>query len=65
MKPWKKIFASQNLYTVEPFVFMMDSKVDKVKNEMTGLNLTSAVLCQKSPHIKCSYLVITLDKPNP
>ena len=59
MKPSKKIFASQNLYTVEPFVFMMDSKVDKVKNEMTGLNLTSAVLCQKSPHkmfLSCDYI---------
>ena len=61
----QKRFAYQNLYTGEPFVVMMDSKVDNVNNEMTGLNLTSAVLCQKSPHIKCSYLVITLDKPNP
>lgn len=60
MKPWKKIFASQNLYTGGPFVFMMDSKVDKVKNEMTGLNLTSAVLCQKkSSHkmfLSCDYI---------
>ena len=60
----EKRFTAQNLYTGEPFVFMMDSKVNNLKNETKGLNLTSAVLCQKRPHIKRSYLVITLDKPN-
>ena len=43
----EKRFTAQNLYTGEPFVFMMDSKVNNLKNETKGLNLTSAVLCQK------------------
>ena len=43
----EKRFTAQNLYTEKPFVFMMDSKVDNLKKETKGLNLTSAVLCQK------------------
>ena len=37
-------FTAQNLYTGEPFVFMMDSKVNNLKNETKGLNLTSLKL---------------------
>ena len=58
----KKIYSPEPVHM--PFVFVMDSKVNNLKNETKGLNLTSAVLCQKWPHIKRSYLVITLDKLN-
>ena len=40
----EKRFTTQNLYTGEPFVFMMDSKVNNLKNETKRLNLTSLKL---------------------
>ena len=42
----EKRFTAQNPIHM-PFVFVMDSKVNNLKNETKGLNLTSAVLCQK------------------
>ena len=56
----EKRFTAQNLYTGEPFVFMMDLKVNNLKNETKGLNLTSAVLCQKrtshQTFLSCDYI---------
>ena len=40
----EKRFTAQNLYTGEPFVFVMDSKVNNLKNEMKLFNLTSLQL---------------------
>ena len=46
----EKRFTAQNLYTGEPFVFMMDTKVNNLKKETKGLNLTLAVCAKKRPH---------------
>ena len=55
-KAVEKRFTAQNLYTGEPFVFMMDSKVNNLNNETKGWNLTSLKL---NPYFM--YLEYTLD----
>ena len=51
----EKKFTAQNLYTGEPFVFMMDSKVNNLKNETKGLNLTSLKVLKSLLYVSRIY----------